>query len=38
MKKIKFKNRFKHLKEEFHPSTDLGYYEIYKPQPLFVHK
>ncbi len=38
MKKTKIKTRFKHLKEEFYPSTDLGYYEIYKPETIFFYK
>jgi len=38
MTKIKFKNRFKHLREEFHPSTDLGYYEVYNPETVFFYK
>jgi len=37
MTKLKFNNIFNHLKEEFYPSTDLGYYEIYKPETLFFY-
>ncbi len=36
--KFRFKNRFKHLEEKFYPSTDLGYYEIYKPETKFFYK
>jgi hypothetical protein len=38
MKKLKFKYRFKHLEEKFNPSSDLGNYEIYNPETLFLYK
>ena len=38
MKKYKFKNRFKHLREKFNPSSDLGSYDVYKPETLFFNE
>jgi len=37
MKKTKIKTRFKHLEEKFYPSSDLGSYEIYKPETVFLY-
>ena len=37
MLKYKFQYRFKHLEEKIYPSSDLGYYEIYKPETLFFY-
>jgi hypothetical protein len=37
MIKYKFRYKFKHLKEEFYPSNDLGDYGIYKPKSIFFY-
>jgi len=37
MKKTKLKNRFKHLKEKFYPSNDLGDYNAYNPETKFFY-
>jgi hypothetical protein len=38
MIKIKFKDRFAHLKEKFYPSTDLGNYEVYNLETVYLYK
>jgi hypothetical protein len=38
MIKIKFKDRFAHLKEKFYPSTDLGNYDVYNLETLYIYK
>jgi hypothetical protein len=38
MIKFKIKDRLGHLKEKFYPSRDLGYYEVYNPETVYVYK
>jgi hypothetical protein len=38
MMKIRLKDRLEHLKEKFYPSRDLGYYEVYNPETVYVSK
>ncbi len=38
MIKVRFKNRLKHLKEKFYPLTDLGNYEIYNLETVYIYK